>query len=206
MLNAQGQTPLQLASLYGNAESIKLLLVGGAKLNIRDADGNTPLHIAVWYRHPENVSEILKEAPEIDAINTEGYTPLHLAVRRPDNEKAIELLLQEGADMNILDPIGRNVLLVSVGSHQKGYIGLLVSKGINIHSQDNDGNTAMHYPFINVLKNKMYLPYSKEFVKILMEEGADPHIKNKEGKSPMDMALEAADNELIDLLKPSIRK
>jgi ankyrin repeat protein len=200
MLNAQGQAPLHLASLYGNPESINLLLAGGAKLNIRDADGNTPLHITVWYRHPENLSEILKGDPDIDAINTDGYTPLHLAARRPDNEKAIELLLQQGADVNIPDPTGRNALLVSVGSHQKEYIGLLVSKGIDINSQDNDGNTALHYPLINVLKNKMYLPYSKEIVKILLEEGADPHIRNKEGKSPMDMAVEAADDELIDLL------
>jgi len=205
MLNAQGQAPLSLASLYGNPESIRFLLAGGAKINITDADGNTPLHIAVLYRHSENLSEILKMDPDIDAINTEGCTPLHLAVRRPDNKKAIELLLQQGADVNIPDPTGRNALLVSVDSHQKEYIGLFVSNGIDINSQDNDGNVALHYPLINVLKNKMYLTYSKELVKILVEEGADPHIRNKEGKSPMDMAVEAADNELIDLLKSSIR-
>ena len=203
ILNAQGQSPLSLASLYGNPESIKLLLASGAKINFRDADGNTPLHIAVLYRHPENLDEILKVNPEIDAINTEGYTPLHLAVRRPDNEKAIGHLLQQGADMNIPDPTGRNALLVSVGSNQKEYIELLVSNGIDINSQDDDGNTALHYPLSNVLRDKMYLPFSKEIVKILMEEGADTHIRNKEGKSPTDIAVESGENELINLLKSS---
>jgi len=205
MLNAQGQAPLSLASLYGNPESIKLLLSGGAKTTIGDADGNTPLHIAVLYRHHENLDEILRVNPDIDATNTEGYTPLHLAVRRPDNEKAIELLLQQGADVNIPDPAGRNALLVSVGSNQKEYIELLVSKGIDIDSQDNDGNTALHYPLMNVLKNKMYLPYSKEIVKIILEEGADPHIRNNGGKSPMDLAVESGENDLISLLKSSNR-
>jgi ankyrin repeat protein len=200
LLNSQWQTPMHLASLYGNPESIKLLLAGGVKINIRDADGNTPLHIAVLYRHPENLDEILKVNPDIDAVNKEGYTPLLLAVRRPDNEKAIELLLQHGADMNIPDPAGRNALLVSVGSHQKDYIELLVSNWIDINSQDNDGNTALHYPLMNVLENKLYLPYSKEIVKILLEEGADPHIRNKEGKSPTDLAAESGENELINLL------
>jgi len=203
MLNAQGQAPLSLASLYGNPESIKLLLAGGAKTNIRDADGNTPLHIAVLYRHPENLEEILKANLDIDAINTEGYTPLHLAVRRPDNEKAIGHLLQQGADLSITDPTGRNALLVSVGSNQKEYIKLLVSNGIDINSQDNDGNTALHYPLSNVLRDKRYLPYSKEIVKILLEEGADPHIRNKEAKSPMDLAVESGEDELINLLKSS---
>jgi len=200
-LNTQGLPPLYLASLYGNPESIKLLLAAGADINFRDVDGNTPLHTAVLYRHPENLDELLKVNPDIDAINTAGYTPLHLAVRRPDNEKAIELLLQQRADVNIPDPTGRNALLVSVGSHQKEYIALLVSNGIDINSQDNDGNTALHYPLFNVLENKLYLPLSKEIVKILMEEGADPHIRNKGGKSPTDLAVESGENELINLLK-----
>jgi ankyrin repeat protein len=203
MLNAQGQAPLYLASLFGNPESIKLLLASGAKTNIRDANGNTPLHIAVLYRRPENLDEILKVNPDIDVTNGEGYTPLHLAVRRPDNEKAIEHLLQQGADVNIPDPTGRNALLVSVGSNQKEYISLLVSKGIDINSQDDNGNTALHYPLSNVLRDKMYLPYSTEIVKILLEEGADPHIRNNEGKSPMDLAVESGENELINLLKSS---
>jgi len=46
----------------------------------------------------------------------------------------------------------------------------------------------------------LYLPYSKDFVKMLMEEGADPSIRNKEGISPMDLAAESGENELIDLL------
>ena len=203
MLNAQEQAPLSLASLYGNPESIKLLLAGRAKIDIRDADGNTPLHIAVLYRHPENLEEILKANPDVDAINTEGYTPLHLAVRRPDNEKAIGHLLQQGAYVSITDPIGRNALLVSVSSNQKEYIKLLVSNGNDINSQDNDGNTALHYPLINVLRDQRYLPYSKEIVKILLEEGADPHIRNKEAKSSMDLAVESGENELINLLKSS---
>jgi ankyrin repeat protein len=206
VLNSQGQAPLYVASIYGNPESIKPLLANGAKIDIRDADGNTPLHVAVLYRNPENLEEILKVNPDIDTINEGGYTPLHLAVQRPDNERAIELLLQQGADMNIHDPAGRNALLVSVGSHQKEYIELLVSNGIDINSQDNEGNTALHYPLMNVLKNKLYLPYSKEIIKILMREGADPHIRNKEGKSPMDLAEKSEEKELIDLLKSSIEK
>ncbi len=202
-LNAQGQAPLSLTSLYGNPESIKLLLANGAKIDIRDADGNTPLHIAVLYRNPENLEEILKADPDIDAVNTEGYTPLHLAVRRPDNEKAVGLLLQQGADVNITDSTGRNALLVSVGFRMTEYIELLVSKGIDINSQDDDGNTALHYPLMNVLENKIFLPRSKEIVKILAEKGADPYVRNKESKSPMDLAVESGEDELINLLKSS---
>jgi SAM-dependent methyltransferase len=131
---------------------------------------------------------------------------IFIRILHPGNEKAIQLLLQKGADLNITDPSGRNALLVSVGSHQKGYIELLVSYGIDINSQDSDGNTALHYPLINVLENRQYLPYSKEFVKILMDAGADPEIRNREGKSPIDLAAESGKNESIDLLKSSEKR
>jgi ankyrin repeat protein len=182
------------------------LLANGAEKDVRDANGNTPLHIAVLYRRAENLDEVLKVNPNVDEINAEGYAPLHLAVMWSNNEKAIELLFLEGADVNILDPMGKNALLVSIGSHQIGYIKLLVSTGIDINSQNNYGNTALHYPIFNVLKNKMYLPYSKEIVKNLVEEGADPNVKNKDGKTPMDLAVESEENELINLMKSSIRK
>lgn len=205
-LNSQGQAPLMLASLYGNRESIKILLAGGASIDMTDAEGNMPLHTAVLYRRSENIEELLKGKTDIDAVNKAGYTPLHLAVQRPDNEKAVELLIQQGAGLNILDPAGRNALLVSVGSYQNGYIELLASKGIDINSRDNEGNTALHYPIKNVLSNKLYLPYSKPAVKILMAKGADPHIRNKEGKSPMDLAAESGEIELIDLLTDPRKK
>jgi ankyrin repeat protein/SAM-dependent methyltransferase len=200
VLNDQRETPLILASLYGNPECIKLLVASRANISLRDSDGNSPIQIAVTYRHPENLEEILKGNPDIDEPNTEGFTPLHLAVQRPGNQKAVELLLRQGADINITDPEGRNALLVSVGSHQKDYIELLVSNGIDIDSQDNDGNTALHYPLLNILKNKLYLPHGKEIVKVLTEEGADPRIRNKEGKSPMDLAVESGEDELMKLL------
>jgi ankyrin repeat protein/SAM-dependent methyltransferase len=206
MLNTHGQAPLHLASMYGNPKSVESLQAGGAGIDTRDADGNTPLHIATLFGNIENLSVILKANPDIDVLNTEGYTPLHLAVQRPENEETVEILLQHGADTKITDPSGRNALLVSVASYQRGYIETLVSRGIDIDSQDNDGNTALHYPLTNVLKNNMYLLYCKGVLKILMEKGADPHIKNNEGKSPIDLAVESKENELIDLLTDQKKK
>lgn len=200
-LNTEGQAPLHLASLYGNPESVKSLLAGGANINIVDNDGNTPLHITALYENHENLDEILKGNPDIDAVNNNGYTPLLLAVQQLENEKVVEHLLLHGADVNITDRTKKNALLVSVYSNRKEYIGIFLSKGMDINSQDEDGNTSLHYPLRNVLRNKMFLSFSKEIVNLLIDAGADPYIKNKEGKSPMDLATESGEKELIDLLK-----
>lgn len=198
--NTEGQAPLILASLYGNAPSIRSLLAGGADINLKDADGSTPLHIAALYQNHENLAAILEEAPEIDAVNSAGDTPLLTAVRRPENGQAVELFLQHGADTDALDRTGKNALLTASASNQKDYIKVLVSAGIDINSQDGEGNTALHYPLNNVLRNRAYLPLSTELVTVLLEEGADPRIKNKDGRSPLDLAREIGEDELIDLL------
>jgi ankyrin repeat protein len=200
-LNTEGQAPLHLASRYGNPECIKLLLSGEADSNIRDMDGNTPLHIAALFENHENLDEILKAEPDIDAVNDNGYTPLLLAVQQLENEKVVEQLLLHGADANITEGSGKNALLLAVYSNRKEYISILLSKGIDINSRDEDGNTALHYPMYNVLRNKMFLPLSKDISGLLIGEGADPHIKNKEGKSPLDLATKSGENELIELLK-----
>ncbi|MFC2168644.1 ankyrin repeat domain-containing protein [Acidobacteriota bacterium] len=199
-LNNLEQTPLYIASMYGNPESVARLLAGGANMNFMDAERNTPLHIGVLYRRSENVAQMLEFNPDIGAKNKEGFTPLLLAVQSMDNGGIVESLIEKGADLNITDPQGRNALLVSVGSFQRGYFSLLVSNGIDINSQDNMGNTALHYVFGYVLENKQNVPRVKLFTKDLLEEGADPHIKNNEGKSPMDLAVESEEKELIDLL------
>ena len=41
----------------------------------------------------------------------------------------------------------------------------------------------------------------KELSNPLIEEGANPLVKNNEGKSVMDLAMESGEQELIDLLK-----
>ena len=180
---------------------VKQLLAGGADINVKDADGNTPLHMAVLFRRSENLDEILAFNPDIDAKNKEGFTPLLLAVQRMGNEEAIKYLIQNGASLDITDPQGRNALLLSVDSNQRGYIGFLVSNGMNINSQDNNGNTVLHYVYNKVLENNFFIPFAKDLAKDLLKEGADPHIKNNEGKSPMDLAVESGEKELIELLK-----
>ncbi len=77
----------------------------------------------------------------------------------------------------------------------------LLKKGADPVAKDENGNTSLHYILTRVLENKLYIPYCKVMAKPLLEEGADSHIKNNEGKSPLDLAVETGEKELIDLLK-----
>lgn len=205
-INGDGQSPLILASIYGNPESVRHLLENGADVNQTNNEGNTALHIAALYRHHEKLSEMVKMDPDLNVKNSDGMTPFHLAVRRPDNEVAVKLLIGRGADCQATDHTGKNSLLLSVDRHQMGYIGLLVAKGVNINSQDDDGNTALHLIYKKAIQNKWYLQTCKNIGQVLLDEGADPHIKNNDEKSAMDLAQESGEMALIELLEGRLKR
>ncbi len=48
----KGETPLHRAAAFGDVETIRLLLDGGATIDARDANGETPLSWASWYLRP----------------------------------------------------------------------------------------------------------------------------------------------------------
>lgn len=57
---AAGQTPLQIASRWGHAEAVRLLLESGADASTEVADGDTALQEASRYGHTEVVRLLLR--------------------------------------------------------------------------------------------------------------------------------------------------
>ncbi|EAT44975.1 AAEL003738-PA [Aedes aegypti] len=115
------------------------------------------------------------------------YTPfigLCSYMERP-NVHLMRKLLEKGVDLDHRNQWGRNALLVLINGfrsarwygHDVGSVQLLLDHGAQINSSDDDGNTALHYAFMNE---------DWELVEMLVENGADLSAKNKEGKNPLE--------------------
>ena len=81
---------------------------------------------------------------------------------------------------------------------------LLLKRGVNVNSRDGRGRTFLHYAAENTW------PISVESVEWLLQHGADPSIKDKEGKRPIDLVREASRHptnkqKIIDLLSAGKR-
>ena len=104
--NRFGDTPLLLASLKGDLDSVRTLVAAGADINPR---GWTPLIYAATGGHDDVLTFLLQRGADIDAASPNGTTALMMAVREHHLDTA-RLLIGRGADVNRRNQDGASAL------------------------------------------------------------------------------------------------
>lgn len=228
LLQAQdiaGATPLHEAVRYGQVEVARLLLEAGARTDALDAVGKTPLlliippekqyemysvllqynarstekdmfgdtvlHVATMAGVKKDVLQLLvsRGAP-VNERNKQGVTPLSLAIEK-GNMDHIVFYAQFGADINAEDMQGYTPLGRALESSSIQMLQTLVTPK-NILSKDSGGNTPLH---IAIIKDSPF-----EYVKYLVDSGADVNARNKNGDSVLYLAVTKNKKDIGELL------
>jgi hypothetical protein len=155
--------------------------------------GNTLLIIAVQNNNLELVKLILGNEASINKFNRGFRGPLYFAVVQ-GNFEITNYLLNNGADVNVGLPIGQNLLHVNAteGNPQIAQLALKHVRGINvINARDENGETPL---FIAAAQGNF------DAVKIYCEAGADNDIRNDKGLTPMDIAKQNDNEDIVNYL------
>ncbi|OQR84932.1 ras family GTPase [Achlya hypogyna] len=116
-----GQTPLLMASLVADTDTIKMLLGAGADPACQNREGHTSLHyLASYCRDEAPIRMLIKKGAGVNARSVKGNIPLHFAAMK-GNEVAARILLEYGADMSILNEDKRTVVFLA---RQWGHVAL----------------------------------------------------------------------------------
>ena len=124
-----GNTALGLAAFYDRQEIARMLAEYGANLDGVDKHYNTPLIICAIKGHYEVARYLVEQGAYIDHEGKDGQTALmHAAVNfdRESNLDVVELLVSNGADINLMDKYNRTALDYAGTQEIKDY---LVSQG-----------------------------------------------------------------------------
>ncbi|KAJ6180200.1 hypothetical protein N7519_010661 [Penicillium mononematosum] len=133
---------LSEAAKIGDVPIVQLLLDRGADPNTRDRGGQTPLICATESNAKSVMQLLLKRGVELEIKDHEGRTALSLAA----GNRSTELLLENGADINTEDNLGRGVVFHAASENTYAYLtDLFTSTKIrNVHQPDRYGRTPLH--------------------------------------------------------------
>ena len=173
--------PLPRAAERGLESIITLLLEHGADVNVNANEGDTAIHEAAEKGYPEIIRILAARGADLACFNHNDQPPLEVAILNRHRE-AFDALLEAGADPTRLGKNGITLIMDAAWAGDAGVIPVLMERGVNIDAQkEDDGHTAL-----------MWAAWAGkgETTRALLSLGANVDLKNKEGKTALDIARE----------------
>ena len=152
------------------------------------ANANYPLDTAVFYGRYEIAEMLLQHGADPNKIG-EDWGPMHIAAAHND-ASMLSLLASYGGDVGVAGGrTGRNPLhwLADIAEEIKPEtLDFLISKGLDINASDSSGMTAAH-----ILASKRWDEEANPAVsmRLLMQHGADLSKTDREGNTPLHLAI-----------------
>ena len=171
----------------GNTDAIEALVSKGANINYVDEYGDTVLSQAAFNGHTATVKKLLSYLSARYSKNR-----AILLASQAGHAETIDVLIEEKAEVNIyMEGYHTPLFQVIAQNKMKAFKRLLVAPGINLNQEDKEGVIPILLAAYNGRLN---------MIKLLVEHGADPTVKNAEGKSALDMATLNKKQDVIEYL------
>lgn len=141
----------------------------------------------------EYVEYWLQDHPDqVDMKDDTGWGLLHLACCR-GLFSMVKLIVEHGADIELLDPDGWTPLhhLAEFNQNQE-ILSYLIEKGVDLDAKDKYGSTALHYAVRN---------HAFEMVRQLVECGANLDAEDDSNRSVLDEAEYASAFKIVTYLE-----
>jgi len=192
-------TALHVAIAQGDESLVGLLIGYGADLEAQsELNGARALHLAADFDERSIVGLLLDHGADIEARDGELRTPLHRAAEAGFND-LVALLIDRGANVDDREGyFGATPLQQAADNGHLETVKLLLAQGAEINAVDQRGFSALWcasqiQSFGNVGDGRL--------IEYLVSQGADLHVKNAHGQTPLDYVESRGWDKIADVLR-----
>ena len=189
-------TTLLDAAAHGDLASVQQALAAGTDIDTRDAHGRTALLLAASATHVDVARVLVEHGADPNAMDDRHDTPW-LVTGVTGSVAMGEVLLAAGADLTIRNRYGGvSVIPASERGHVE-YVRWVVHTGIDVNHVNDIGWTALLEAVILGDGSPTY----EQIVTALLAAGADPHLADRDGVTPLTHAHAKGHARLATILE-----
>ncbi len=193
--NDKGKSALMAAVKLGDKKLVDELILKGLSLSDRSLTGGTVLMYATLGNQHSMIHYLLQDNAtknKLDAQSTNGWTAVMIAAAK-GFDRAVQTLTEHGADAWRADAYRWSPLMRAIDNrHSRVVRYLLTLPDAPVNFQNENGSTALH---IAVLRKDL------ESTQLLVAYNARLDVKDDNGMTAADIALENGLNDFLLLLK-----
>ena len=190
--DADGDTPLHLASLTGGSAVVAYLLPSYPDATVPNLSGETPLHYAASSGSLQGLDLLVPKCPATDVRDADGQTPL-MSAMAGNHREAFLRLQKAGAEVNATDKSGTSALSAAMAEDEIDKARFLLEHGADPKSLRNQGPELLRAA--RLFHDRTISPEDHAFlVELLAGLTADINRRDADGMTAL-MWVAAADNQ-----------
>lgn len=184
------------AAATDNESAMVALALRGFDLNTRNENGETALMVALREDSPKVVAFLLTQrSVKVEQRNPQGESPLMIAAIKGRLASA-KRLIQRGAEVNKTGWTPLHYAASRAEPDSVDMARLLLEHHAYIDAESPNRSTPL-------MLAAMY--GHADVVRLLLEEGADPSLRNEQGLTAVDFARRADRDDLANLIAARVR-
>ena len=172
-------TPLSIAATNGNAAMITRLIEAGADPNSTSREGETVLMTASLNGNVDAIKVLLAKGAKVNEIEPWKQQTAVMWAAGEGNTKAVEMLVEFGADVKLKSKAGYTAFLLAVRNNQIEAARTLLAHGANVNDVAPDGTSALNLACVNAYY---------DMASMLLDFNANPNLPDPRGSPLLTVA------------------
>ena len=191
-----GYAGLLAAAASGDAAQIKALIAGGAKPDMHDGYARTPLHVAAYGAHHDAMRALVAAGANPNALERDRYDIVTIAAVAND-VPTLRVALEVGCSAkNITSRYDGTALIAAAHLGHAEVVRTLIRAGAPLDHVNNLGWTALIESIVLGNGGARHT----ETLRALVEAGANVHLADRQGDTPLTLARRRGYREMVEVL------